>query len=70
LKRILDAHGGVTPTSPRLYIASRRLYIAPLTGTVSNGYNSDNDSLFSLKDAFDCDALCVVTQEVDGKMVE
>ena len=37
---------------------------------MSNGYNSDNDSLFSLEDAFDCDALCVVTQEVNGKTVE
>ncbi len=34
-------------------------------GTMSDDYNSDNDSLFSLEDAFDCDALCVVMQEVD-----
>jgi hypothetical protein len=32
--------------------------------------SSDDNSLFSLKDIFNCKALCVVTQEVDGKMVE
>ena len=69
LKRILDARGGVTPTSPRLYIAWRRLYIAKIIGTMSEDYNSNNDSLFFLKEAFDCDALCVVTQEVDGKRI-
>ena len=32
--------------------------------------NDDKNSLFSLEDAFDCKALCVVMQEVAGKMVE